>query len=561
MPKLVVDDNKAILHSKPSSSVLGVTGQMEGRRTWLKEGGLKFDPTEHNLRIILSLPGVELEDKRASAARPDGGLDWGVIEYTPKTAPMEHQARALAKVSPLPFFALFMEQGTGKTWVVLHRAGTLYANGKITGMIVLTKKGVHRQWALSEFPKHFSLPFSAHHSPFKSMPAFGQGLQVLCFNYDGVKTPKQLAIAIEFAERHAGKLLVVCDESQEIKNTQSARHKAVDEIKAFSSHRAITTGTPIAKDLTDEWAQLRWLNEKIIGIKYLSTFKASYCIMGGFEMRSVVGSKNVDDFKALTDPHIFRATKEELGILPKQYSEWVFSLTKQQLDMMRELKSELELKVADWKFDPDPEGSGAITDSEGRTVDIQGAAQYIIKAQQIASGFVKDSEEGEVHRLMEVADNPRAQAMIEWVQSGEGKFVIWHKFIEDRHIIQEALEAAGIGFVTYTGTDAQRAAAVDAFMDPEGPAGFISNPQSGGTGLNLQGLCNRALYYSNDWRAIDRWQSEDRIHRIGTVGVCVYTDLMAKHSPDRRIANNLRKKKNISNLILDGVESIFDDEE
>lgn len=553
MIRLVVDDKKAIVHSRPSAMLMALVPQLEGRRSWLKEGGLKLEPTEHNIGVLMGTGSFSLEDER-STAKPGSDLDWGVIDYTPKTSPMEHQRRALDKVSPLPFFALFMEQGTGKTWVVLARAGHLYANGKITGMIVLTKKGVHRQWALSEIPKHFSLPFSAHHSPFKSMPTFKEGLQVLCFNYDGVKTPKQLAIALEFAERHHGRLLVVCDESQEIKNHQSARHKAAEEIKQFSSHRAITTGTPIAKDLTDEWAQLRWLNERILGVKYVSTFKASYCIMGGFEMRSVVGSKNVDEFKGKTDPHVFRATKEELGILPKQYSEWVFTLTKQQIDMMRELKSELELMISDWTINSDG-------DTEGRSVDISGAAQYLIKAQQIASGFIKDSEQGEVHRLMPVKDNPRAQAMVEWAEAEDGKFIVWHKFIEDRAIIEEALTAAGISFVTYTGSDSARAAAVDAFMDPDGPRGFISNPQSGGTGLNLQGLCNRALYYTNDWRAIDRWQSEDRIHRIGTVGVCVYTDMIAKFSPDRRIMNNLRKKKSISDLILDDIIHIFDEEE
>jgi hypothetical protein len=545
MPKLIIEETKALLESRPTAALMAVVSQLEGRRSWLKAGGLQFEPSQRNIEIISGLRDVVLEDRREGAGVvQDGtdGLDWGDVPYTPLTQPLPHQSRALAKVSPLPFFALFMEQGTGKTWVVLHRAGELYANGRITGMIVVTKKGVHRQWILSEFPKHFSLPFSGHFSPFKAMPEFGTGLQVLSFNYDGLKTPKQLTIALEFAERHRGKLLVVCDESQEIKNDKSARHKAVEELKEFSSHRAITTGTPIAKDLTDEWAQLKWLNERIIGIKYLSTFRASYCIMGGFEMRAVVGSKNVDDFKARTDPHLFRATKEELGILPKQYGEWVFTLTKKQIEMMRELKNELMLMLE----------SGAV-------VDINGAAQYLIKAQQIASGFIKDSEEGDVHRLMPVSENPRAQNMLEWVQAGDGKFIIWHKFIEDRAIIEEALRDAGISFVTYTGSDGQRAAAVDSFMDPEGAQGFIANPQSGGTGLNLQGLCNRNLYYTNDWRAIDRWQSEDRTHRIGTIGVVTYTDLIAKFSPDRRIMSNLRKKKSISDLILDDIQSIFDD--
>lgn len=564
MPKLTVDDKRALLDSRPTAGLMAVVSQLEGKRSWLKAGGLSFEPSQRNIDIILRVPNVTLEDRRAGAGGASGGatdLDWGPIHYENKTQPLPHQRRALDKVSHLPFFALFMEQGTGKTWVILHQAGTLYANGHITGMIVVTKKGVHRQWVLSEFPKHFAGEFSGHHSPFKEMPKFGPGLQVLSFNYDGLKTPKQLAIALEFAKLHDGRLLIVGDESQEIKNAHSARAKAMDELRPYSSHRALATGTPIAKDLTDEWAQLRWLNEKILGIKYLSTFRASYCIMGGFEMRSVVGSKNVDDFKGLTEPHIFRATKDELGILPKVYSEWVFPMTKIQLDMMRELKAELLLQLEEWRVEYGEFGSSHLVDADGKTVDIQGAAHYLTKAQQIASGFVKDSEEGQIHRLMEVKDNPRAQAMLEWVQAGDGKFIIWHKFIEDRAIIEEALRDAGITFGTYVGTDSARAAVVEAFMDPDGPQGFIANPQSGGTGLNLQGLCQRNLYYTNDWRAIDRWQSEDRTHRIGTIGAVTYTDLIAKFSPDRKIMSNLRKKKSISDLILDDITTLFDEDE
>lgn len=544
MTKLIITEDSALLVTKPTAAALSLSSQLEGRRRWLKDGGgLKVEPTEHNIAVLRQLAD-EVQDKRRPVAPSGPAVDWGRVEYHPKTSALPHQTRALAKVSPLPFFALFMEQGTGKTWVILARAGELYANGDISGMIVVTKKGVHRQWIDSEFPKHFSEKFSGHYSPFKAMPKFDGGLEVMSFNYDGVKTPKQLAIAMEFAQKHSGRLLIVLDESQEVKNPNSARHKAVENLKQFSSHRALATGTPIAKDLTDEWAQLRWLNEKILGIKYLTTFRARYCIMGGFEMRSVVGSKNTDDFKALTEPHTFRATKEELGILPKQYSEWVFKLNKSQIDAMRELKTELELAI-----------------SEGVVIDIASGAQYVSKAQQIASGFIIDSETQVVHRLMETKDNPRAQALIEWAEAGDGKFIVWHKFTEDRKIIQEALEAAGISFVTYIGSDAERAAAVDSFMDPEGAQAFISNPQSGGTGLNLQGLCNRAVYYSNDWRAIDRWQSEDRIHRLGTVGVCVYTDLIAKHSPDRKIMTNLRNKKSISDFILDDITQIFDEEE
>lgn len=558
--KITIETNRAVLHARPSPALAMAAPRMEGRRVWLKAGGMTFEPSQHNLNILREVfSDLDINDTTKPAEATDAGLDWGAAEYTPKTPPMPHQKGAIEHIRDLNAFALFMEQGTGKTWVMLWKAGTLYTQGKISGLLVITKKGVHTQWAESECPKHLNVPFEAKASPFLKMPEYrsGCGLEVMTFNYDSMKVGKNRDVAREFAERHKGRLFIVLDESQEIKNHSSARWKACDYLRPFAPYRALATGTPIAKDLTDEWAQLLWLDKNILGIRYITTFRAQYCIMGGFEMREVTAHKNVEEFKAITAPYIYRVTKEELGLLPKVYSDWVFSMTPQQIGMMRELKAELEVFVNQYQEGADDDSFKASPDNS--LVEIKSPAHFRIKAQQIASGFIKE-EDGTIHRLMPIEKNPRALNMLDWVRAGEegDKFIIWHKFIEDRNIICEMLEAAGISHAAYLGTDRQRQDIVTAFLDPNGPRGFIANPQSAGTGLNLQGLCRRNLYYSNDVRAIDRWQSEDRTHRIGTLGAVTYTDLVAKFSPDRKIKNNLRRKKSLSDLVLDDVKELFD---
>ena len=76
-----------------------------------------------------------------------------------------------------------------------------------------------------------------------------------------------------------------------------------------------------------------------------------------------------------------------------------------------------------------------------------------------------------------------------------------------------------------------------------------------GEGLNLQGLCHRAIYYSNSENSIARWQSEDRIHRIGIHKACTYTDIIAKGSRDAHILANLKKKKDLSQYVLGDIKS------
>jgi SNF2 family DNA or RNA helicase len=90
----------------------------------------------------------------------------------------------------------------------------------------------------------------------------------------------------------------------------------------------------------------------------------------------------------------------------------------------------------------------------------------------------------------------------------------------------------------------------------------LATPSSAGTGLNLQGLCNNALYYSHSFRALDRWQSEDRIHRIGTKGVVVYTDMIGKGSiVDTKAVQSLARKQGISDLGIGDIKKMLTEEE
>jgi hypothetical protein len=83
---------------------------------------------------------------------------------------------------------------------------------------------------------------------------------------------------------------------------------------------------------------------------------------------------------------------------------------------------------------------------------------------------------------------------------------------------------------------------------------FVANPASAGTGTDgLQKVCQNAVYYSNSFNALDRWQSEDRIDRFGMIGPASFVDIIATRSIDRPILANLRAKKDMSDLTLDQI--------
>ena len=536
---ITLKEGRLVLLTRANSDILAFLPSLEGRRVWLKGGGLSIEDTPHNRHAVSNRFNViferNLPEKNESTKR---------FEFSFVREPDTHQHEALAAIGDNETFGLFMEQGTGKTKVSVDWANKLYSEGVIGAVLVVSKMGVHRQWIEVEVQKDTSGEvigdfWKKKHISERILKPSSDGLVWFAINYDGVKTKLGKAEALKFCKAHKGRLLIISDESQEIKNYRSQRHMALTDLKVFSSHRILLTGTPIAKDLTDEWAQLKWLNESILRCKYITTFKAKYCIMGGFEGKVVVGQKNMDEFRSLVDPYTFRRTKEQIGMLPKRYTEWDFDLTKEQRKIMRQIKDDLIAEL-----------------NNGQIINITHQMTVFTKLQQASNGFLLD--EGKVHRLMPVADNPRANAMIEWINSGDGKAIVWSCFIPDKVIIREALEANGISYCEYHSgiKESDRPNEIAKFLDPNGPQILIAG-ESASTGLNLQGLCNRALYYSNSFKAIIRWQSEDRIHRIGTIGAVIYTDLIAIASIDRYILRNLRRKEGISRLAIDEIISVL----
>lgn len=556
------DKGKAVLQTKPTAAVIAFLPSLEGQRRWLKDGGLQIEASLRNLDLIRStFPGVTVREAQGAPAPLAEEFFEGRGTYKGLTQPYDHQIRAADKARPVLFrrtssavpgsFALFMEQGTGKTKTAIDLAGEMWCADLIDAVLVLAKKGVHRQWIESEVPTHCGIEWRGAFWPTykKLMPdeLLEPGeLKIFTINWDGAKTIDGKRACLEFVTAHRGRVLIIGDETQEIKNQRSARWKAAKEIANAAgrkSYRLALTGTPVAKDLTDEWAQMKWLDEDIIGIRYITAFRGEYCIMGGFEGKQIVGTKNMERFRAKVDPSTFRATKDELGILPKSYRSWRFDLAPEQRKAIQELRRTLETEI-----------------DNGTIVSTAHAAVAMSKIQQVSNGFITD-ENGVSHPVVPLEKNPRIAALLEVLEAYDGPTIVWARFRADMVLIHEALAKAGISHVQYHGgtPDKERADNVQAFLRGDARV-FLSNPQAGGTGLNLQtGGCTHAIYYSNSYNAIDRWQSEDRIHRIGTRGAVVYTDLIAKGSIDAAILNNLKRKQGLADLALGDIRKILED--
>jgi SNF2 family DNA or RNA helicase len=336
-----------------------------------------------------------------------------------------------------------------------------------------------------------------------------------------------------------GKTLVAVDESQKIKNSQSNRASRCFEIGDVSEYRRILTGTPMAKGPEDYFSQFRFLDIGIIGVNTFSGFKRQYCEIGGFNGTSVVGYRNVEQLHELIAPYCYRIEKSEcIDLPPKMYQRISVELSAEQRTVYNELKQQLLTELSD-----------------GTTITVEQAVQRILRLQQVVQGFLPREdgsfEEYDLSNRMEALDN--------LIDGSHTKVVIWCRFRHDIDLIMNKYREIAVRYDGEVSGRHNREAAKQQFINDEATRLFVSNAMAGGAGLDgLQHSTGTVVYFSNSFSSLDRWQSEDRTHRIGTKGTVTYYDIAARGTIDLTILANLRRKKDITDMSLNELRSLIE---
>lgn len=554
---LNVDDKKAtFIGSKTPKELLSFYKRFEGRKRFLKNGGFEFESTQHNISLWLNyFPNTNIIKNEEVNEFEEIIKDKINLrnKFIFKTNPYPHQRAGLEKFKNLSTIAILAEMGTGKSKLMIDIMGYKYCSGEIDAAIVLSPKGVHNQWVEKQIPEHMSdnVPVAswawdkskAAKKDYEEMLKKKDSLQIVTMNLDAIKTVDGFELLNKFIDLHKGKVAIVIDEAHNIKNGQAQRTKKALALGDKCKVRAIMTGSPIAKNITDMYSQYKFLSDKIIGTKYFTSFKSMYCEQrwNGFG-HEVIGAKNLDKLYARIDPYTLRATKSELDLPPKIYDTYPFEMHDDQKKAYKEIKKQFMTEILN-------------SQDKGEKISVTNAASAITRLQQISSGYLP-KEDGTIHEFK----NARLDALKALIENIEGKVIIWARFNHDIDVICKAFGKEAVAYNGKTSDD-DRKIAVDKFLDPDSEVRFfVSNPEAGGTGLNLQGLCTTAIYYTNSYNAVSRWQSEDRIHRVGTKSAITYFDIVARGSVDTKILANLKGKKALSDLALDEVRKMFEDD-
>lgn len=486
-----------------------------------------------------------------------------MIDYVYKTDPFDHQRDVFTVSRDKEYFALLMEQGTGKTKVTIDTAAWLYSYGRIDAMLIVAPNGVQRNWIINELPAHCPDYTNWKAAWYNSSPTKQEekelckvlehgGFRIVAMNIEALATKKGQQFCKSFLLNF--RTMLVVDESSVIKNPKAIRTKTLLKLSVHAAYRRILTGTPITQGPLDLFTQFTFLDSHILHTSSYYAFRNRYAVTremrtNGRSFQTVVGYTNLDELTKLIEPHSYRVTKSECLDLPeKLYSKRYVTLSPSQRTLYNALKKEV------------------VAEFNGMTMSAPLALTKLLRLQQIVGGFFVPDECGDAFENCEINDhgfiaripqpidkeNQRVNSLIELLEETNGKVIIWGRFRSEISCICESIAetfGAGSAVQYHGGVDNEtRADNIRRFQTDDACRFFVGHVQAGGKGLTLH-AATTVVYYSNDFSLENRLQSEDRAHRIGQKHNVTYIDMIAPDTLDEAVVQALRSKKDVANLV------------
>lgn len=461
---------------------------------------------------------------------------------------MLHQRVGLVGCYRKEGFALFMEQGTGKTPIVIARICREARDAKrLYRVLVVCPKNVRINWE-TEFERFATVSGKVtviRGGQLKRVKQLIEAFQpesnckwtVVVTSYKTVDVAWDAFKMIEWD-------LCVLDESHYIKSSRTRRWKKIRALRSRCLQRMVLTGTPVTnRGPFDLYTQLEFLGEGWSGFTSFAKYRQFYSkyIRQNGEVKQI-GFMNLPLIQERLTRCSFMATKAEvLPNLPeKTWDIQEVEMTSEQTQIYRTIRDRLYLEI---KNDLD--------EAENKELVIRNVLVKLLRLAQITSGFIVFpaildivGNEVQPRSIDRIDPNPKIDALMEILREKPkgDKTGIWACWTQDIKTIAARLVEEKIGHVILYGNtrDDARQIAIDRFNCDSDCAVFLGNPAAGGVGINLQGSgCNHVIYYSQNWSMVARTQSEDRFHRMGTKRAVRYTDLCVPGTIDEDIRTHV----------------------
>lgn len=478
-----------------------------------------------------------------------------LLPYPVKANLYKHQIRganmalrafgALDAKTPGGGFGELFEMGCGKTLTTIAVAGALYNLGKIDRVLVVAPTSVCSVWPhdlnqFATFPWEARVLLGDKKKRLKALNELEnwpfKALRIAVINYESTHREGIFEALAAYKPD-----LIVCDESQRIKNPSAAQSKALHKLGDAAPFRMILSGTPVQNNAVDLYSQYRFLDPAVYGANFYA-FKNRYCIMGGYGQHQIVGYRNMDELVEKEHSVAYRVTKEECLDLPQQtfINRYVqFTDAEQAIYEQLRKSSFLELET-------------------GENVTATTILTMYLRLMQLTGGFLTADESTRPKQVNTAKLDALADIVEDYVVDAGKKLVIFARFRAEIAAIENLLRLRKIQYGSIYGDVPmeERGKIVEDFQTNPDTKVFVAQIQTAGLGITLH-AASTAVFYSYDYNYANYAQALARIHRIGQRLPVTYIHLVVDGSIDEKILAALENKEDMAKTVVDSWREVL----
>lgn len=478
-----------------------------------------------------------------------------LLPYPVKANLYKHQIRganmalrafgALDAKAPGGGFGELFEMGCGKTLTTIAVAGALYNLGKIDRVLVVAPTSVCSVWPhdlnqFAAFPWEARVLLGDKKKRLKALNELKnwpfKALRIAVINYESTHRDGIFEALAAYRPD-----LIVCDESQRIKNPSAAQSKALHKLGDAAPFRMILSGTPVQNNAVDLYSQYRFLDPAVYGANFYA-FKNRYCIMGGYGQHQIVGYRNMDELVEKEHSVAYRVTKEECLDLPQQtfINRYVqFTDAEQAIYEQLRKSSFLELET-------------------GENVTATTILTMYLRLMQLTGGFLTADESTRPKQVNTAKLDALADIVDDYVVDAGKKLVIFARFRAEIAAIENLLRLRKIQYGSIYGDVPmeERGKIVEDFQTNPDTKVFVAQIQTAGLGITLH-AASTAVFYSYDYNYANYAQALARIHRIGQRLPVTYIHLVVDGSIDEKILAALENKEDMAKTVVDSWREVL----
>ena len=407
--------------------------------------------------------------------------------YTGRYEPFDHQKETACFLTLHKKAFCFNEQGTGKTASVIWAVDYLMQQDKVKRVLVICPLSIMKsawQEDLFKFAMHRSCSV-AHGTSEQRKKILNAGAEFVIINFDGVAVVKDEII-------NGGFDVIVVDEANAYKNTQTNRWKTLRDITANTAWLWMLTGTPAAQSPVDAFGLAKLVNAKNAP-KYYGQFRDKVMHkVSQFTWRPKPEANKI--VHEVLQPAI-RFEKDQCLDLPSvTYVEREAPLTKQQASYYKRLKDRMTMEA------------------DGEHVTSVNAATNLNKLLQISGGAVYTDD----RQVIEFDVSNRLNVVKEVIDESSHKVLVFVPFTHTIELLNDFLIKSKIPCKIISGKVSvnKRSEIIKDFQETDKIQVLIIQPQAASHGLTLT-AANTIIWYAPVTSVETYLQANARIDRPG----------------------------------------------